>query len=67
VKPSAEDALVWPNFDRDGKPYKDSVHRALPVAALPIVHKHKKASGPVVQAGNAVEDRIGKMVVNLWV
>jgi hypothetical protein len=64
VKPRAGDALVWPNFDRDGKPYKDSVHRALPVAALPTAHKGARGSG--AQAGNAKEDRIGKVVVNLW-
>jgi hypothetical protein len=31
VKPRAGDALVWPNFDRQGLPYMDSLHRALPV------------------------------------
>jgi Rps23 Pro-64 3,4-dihydroxylase Tpa1-like proline 4-hydroxylase len=31
VKPQAGDVLVWPNFDRQGLPYMDSSHRALPV------------------------------------
>lgn len=70
VKPSAGDALVWPNFDRDGKPYADSVHRALPVsAALPTTPptRNKEASGPaVVQRSDTEEDTIGKVVVNLW-
>jgi hypothetical protein len=64
VKPRAGDALVWPNFDRDGKPYMDSVHRAVPVAALPTSRKEARGSG--AQVGNAEEDRIGKVVVNLW-
>jgi hypothetical protein len=64
VKPSAGDALVWPNFDRDGKPYKDSLHRALPVAALPTARE--EASGSAIQVGNTEEDGIGKVVVNLW-
>jgi hypothetical protein len=58
VKPSTGDALVWPNFDRDGNPYMDSVHRALPVAALTTTAR-KKSSG-------SEEDGIGKVVVNLW-
>jgi hypothetical protein len=58
VKPRAGDALVWPNFDRDGKPYKDSVHRALPLAAVPTAQKEASGSG--------AQDRIGKVVVNLW-
>ena len=65
VKPRAGDALVWPNFDRDGKPYKDSVHRALPVVAVPTARKEGRGSS--AQAGSAEKDsRIGKVVVNLW-
>jgi hypothetical protein len=64
VKPRAGDALVWPNFNRDGKPCKDSVHRAVPVTALPTSHKEASDSGS--QVGNAEEDIIGKVVVNLW-
>jgi hypothetical protein len=64
VKPSAGDALVWPNFDRDGNPYKDSVHRALPVTALPTARKESRDSA--AQIGNTEEDGIGKVVVNLW-
>jgi hypothetical protein len=61
VKPSAGDALVWPNFDRDGNPYKDSVHRALPVTAL-----RKESKGSVAQIGNTEDNGIDKVVVNLW-
>jgi hypothetical protein len=64
VKPSAGDALVWPNFDRDGNPYKDSVHRALPITTLPAARK--KSKGSVAQIGKTEEDGIGKVVVNLW-
>jgi hypothetical protein len=64
VKPSAGDALVWPNFDRNGRPYQDSLHRALPVAAPSRGHKGVKL--PVVQADSVEQDRIGKVVVNLW-
>ena len=32
VKPKSGDALVWPNFDKEGKPYMDSIHKALPIA-----------------------------------
>jgi hypothetical protein len=67
VKPSPGEALVWPNFDRDGHPYKDSVHRALPVAALPTAARKKSSRGSAVhQVGNTEEDGIGKVVVNLW-
>jgi hypothetical protein len=64
VKPSAGDALVWPNFDRDGKPYKESVHRALPVTDLPTAHKERMSSA--AQMSNTKEDGIGKVVLNLW-
>jgi hypothetical protein len=65
VKPSAGDALVWPNFDRDGLPYKDSVHRALPVATLPTARKESSGAA-AVQVGNTEVDGIGKVVVNVW-
>lgn len=64
VKPSAGDALVWPNFDRDGNPYKDSVHRALPVAALSATRKGSR--GSAAEKINTEEDGIDKVVVNLW-
>jgi hypothetical protein len=64
VKPSAGDALVWPNFDRDGNPYKDSVHRALPVSDLPTAHKESR--GSAAQIDSMEEDGIDKVVVNLW-
>jgi hypothetical protein len=64
VKPSAGDALIWPNFDREGKPYKDSVHRALPVSAPSRARKESRSSAP--QIGNKKADEIGKVVLNLW-
>jgi hypothetical protein len=64
MKPQVGDALVWPNFDRDGKPYKDSLHRALPLATPSI--GRKKERSPVVHASSVKEDGIGKVVVNLW-
>lgn len=62
VKPSAGDALVWPNFDRNGTPYGDSVHRALPVAGAeppPNRQRHNKGS-----ISNVIG--IGKVVMNIW-
>lgn len=55
VKPSAGDLLIWPNFDRDGYPYKESLHRALPVQVA------SSANGSVTQ-----DSEIAKVVVNLW-
>jgi hypothetical protein len=64
VKPRAGDALIRPNFDRDGNPYEDSVHRALPVATLPTARK--KSRGSTAQIGKTEDDGIDKVVVNLW-
>ena len=69
VKPSAGDALVWPNFDRDGNPYENSVHRALPITTLPAARK--KSRGSTAESGKTEEDGIGKngigkVVMNLW-
>jgi hypothetical protein len=64
VKPSAGDALIWPNFDRDGNPHKDSVHRALPITTLPKARKGSR--GSAAQIGKTDEDGIDKVVVNLW-
>ena len=50
-KPRAGDALIWPNFDRDGKPCMDSIHRALS-------YKDKNESNN--------NSRIGKIVINMW-
>jgi hypothetical protein len=58
VKPSAGDALIWPNFDRDGRPYKESLHRALPVQVDSAL-----ANGSAAQEDDS---GIGKVVVNLW-
>jgi hypothetical protein len=54
VKPKNGEALVWPNFDQDGKPYMDSMHRA-----LSIKNESK------MNRGNGVPD-IEKVVVNVW-
>ncbi len=64
MKPRAGDALIRPNFDRDGNPYEDSVHRALPVATLPTARK--KSRGSTAQIGKTEDDGIDKVVVNLW-
>lgn len=52
MKPKAGDALVWPNFDRNGKPCMDSIHRALSLSE----ETQKRRKG----------HNIGKVVVNLW-
>jgi hypothetical protein len=63
VKPRAGDALVWPNFDRDGNPYQDSAHRALPVAATAAAAARRKESSTAAAVAAQVA---GKVVVNLW-
>mmetsp|Transcript_35972 Transcript_35972/g.52722 ORF Transcript_35972/g.52722 Transcript_35972/m.52722 type:complete len:456 (-) Transcript_35972:473-1840(-) len=50
VKPDIGDAIVWPNFDQEGKPYMDSIHRALSI--------------PKSTCGQRFE--MGKIVINLW-
>lgn len=54
VKPQAGDALVWPNFDREGNPYMDSIHSALPLG---------KTGRDII---NNNDDGMGKIVINLW-
>ena len=54
VKPEAGDALVWPNFDREGNPNIDSVHSALPLG---------KTGRNII---NNNDDGMGKIVINLW-
>jgi hypothetical protein len=56
VKPQAGNALIWPNFDRHGKPDPNSVHRALPVIPGQEGLFDK----------DATTTAIDKIVVNLW-
>ena len=60
VKPKAGDAIVWPNFNQDGKPYLDSIHGALPIVA------EKNRSISRSDGCNKNEDEVGKIVINLW-
>lgn len=53
-QPQAGDALVWPNFDRDGNPYMGSIHSALPLG---------KTGQNIMNDNDA---GIGKIVINLW-
>ena len=64
VKPSAGDALVWPNFDRNGNPYTDSVHRALPVAATD--EAPQRSRGQRKNVSRTGSNEIGKVVMNIW-
>ena len=67
VRPSAGDALIWPNFDRDGAPYQDSLHRALPVPVDVVAATGRKGSDTrISSATNEKGPRIEKMVINLW-
>jgi hypothetical protein len=54
VKPQAGDALVWPNFDREGNPYMGSIHSALPLG---------ETGQNIINNNDA---GIGKIVINLW-
>ena len=60
VKPRPGDALVWPNFDRGGVPYADSVHGALPLGTSSMLARGATTMGGGDGAG------MGKIVVNLW-
>jgi hypothetical protein len=65
IKPHAGDALVWPNFDREGKPYKNSLHRALPLAP-PRIGRKEDINTSGILAPKSEDDDIGKVVLNLW-
>jgi len=59
VKPIAGDALLWPNFNIEGNPCMQSVHRALPMqTANNKYHKHQDDSND--------HDEMSKIVINLW-
>jgi hypothetical protein len=66
VKPRAGDAICWPNFDRAGKPYMDSIHGALPIP------KEKTGSlSSIEDRGKSYSDDhdekdLSKIVINLW-
>jgi len=66
VKPRAGDAICWPNFDLAGKPYMDSIHKALPI---PKERKGQvgsnQGSGEIYSTGHHKTD-LSKIVVNLW-
>ena len=66
VKPRAGDAICWPNFDLAGKPYMDSIHKALPI---PKERRRKvgnnQGSGEFYTTGHHKTD-LSKIVVNLW-
>ena len=55
LKPKAGDVLVWPNFDSEGKPCDDSLHRAL---------SPNNASSRNVLTGD--NNDVAKIAINLW-
>jgi len=63
VQPREGDALIWPNFDQDGTPYLDSVHRALPLDTTSDATTMNDDDDLNSISG---KDEFGKIVINLW-
>ena len=61
VKPAAGDALMWPNFDDDGKRWELALHRALAQCGT-----HASTSGTRRNRGASATGCGGKAVVNVW-
>lgn len=64
LKPRAGDALIWPNFDREGRPHMLSHHCALPLN----VHSSSPQHSLHIPSYETIlnHEEIGKIVVNLW-
>ena len=68
VKPHTGDALIWPNFDRHGKPDPRSMHRALPVVVPPRrrQQRQRRRDQSVSKTTHSTNNAVGKVVINLW-
>lgn len=61
IKPKAGDAIVFPNFDFDGRPYLDSIHGALPI---PKADRSRRGRDDCCNDNDT--DEVSKIVINLW-